>query len=98
MTGDRLVADIGGTNSRLGLARAGQLNTASVENFRNDDFASFDDVLVRYLSDREDAQIADAVIAVAGPVHSGRARLTNRDWHFDETQLSRSLVDVLFRC
>ncbi|WP_298563003.1 glucokinase [uncultured Aliiroseovarius sp.] len=91
MTGDRLVADIGGTNSRLGLARAGQLNTASVESFRNDDFASFDDVLVRYLSDREDAQIADAVIAVAGPVHSGRARLTNRDWHFDETQLSRSL-------
>lgn len=91
MTGDRLVADIGGTNTRLGLARAGQLTAASVENFRNDDFARFDDVLAHYLSRRVGAQIADAVIAVAGPVHGGQACLTNRDWHFDEAQLSRSL-------
>ena len=91
MTGDRLVADIGGTNTRLGLARAGQLNTASIESFSNDDFASFDDLLKRYFSTRAGTQIADAVIAVAGPVHSGQACLTNRDWRFDETQLSRSL-------
>ncbi|WP_424943866.1 glucokinase [Aliiroseovarius crassostreae] len=86
-----MVADVGGTNSRFGLSRNGELMAGSIESFRNNDFPSFDSAMTRYLSHREDTRISDAVVAVAGPVHAGKARLTNRDWHFEEAQLSHRI-------
>ncbi len=91
MTGVRLVADVGGTNTRFGLSRNGELEAGSIESFRNDDFPSFDRVMECYFSDRRGTQITDAVVAVAGPIHGGEARLTNRDWSFGETHLSNRL-------
>lgn len=88
MTGSRLVADVGGTNTRLGLSRQGVLQASSVKSVRNDAFTSFGDVLDSYQSELPSDRISDVVIAVAGPVSTGKARLTNRDWSFDETQLS----------
>ncbi|KNG95587.1 glucokinase [Pseudaestuariivita atlantica] len=74
-----LVADVGGTNTRVGLARGTVVDTASVKRYRNADHAGLEDVLARYLAEVEatpDAAAADA----AGPLIDGKVRLTNLDW------------------
>lgn len=84
MSDTRLVADIGGTNTRVGLAVDGVLDPRSVRSYRNDDFAEFNAVLDAYNAN----DVTSIVIAVAGPVTQGMARLTNRDWVFDVDALS----------
>lgn len=85
----RLVADIGGTNARLGLSQGGALEAGSIRSYRNDEFSSFDDVIRRYMADLPSVSFSDAVLAVAGPVHARKAQLTNRNWQFDSDQMSQ---------
>ncbi|UXU75856.1 MULTISPECIES: glucokinase [unclassified Paracoccus (in: a-proteobacteria)] len=83
----KLLADVGGTNARLALARDGKLDAASITRFRGDDHPSFDEVVTRYL-DAQGRPAIDAVcVAVAGPVWGDTACLTNRDWTFSEAGL-----------
>ena len=85
-----LVADVGGTNTRIGLSDAGAVS--HIHRYENDAHPSFDGVLADYLSHvGRGADLSAAVIAVAGPVTSRQAKLTNRDWTFD----GMALVDVL---
>lgn len=84
----RLVADVGGTNTRIGLAHNGNLLSTTVRSYRNDDFPCFSAVVNAYRSSSGDVRVEEIAIAVAGPVSNGRARLTNRDWNFDATDLS----------
>lgn len=87
-TAPRLVADVGGTNTRLGLARGGAPDPATVRSYRNEGFGGFADLVERYLAETGAAVPDLLVAAVAGPVSDGRARLTNRDWSFDAAALS----------
>ncbi len=91
MTGLRLAADVGGTNTRLGLARDGVLLADTVQSFRNDAFGSFAEVMDLYLQTAAPGSVAEVTIAIAGPVTGTTARLTNRDWHFDAAALSQHL-------
>ena len=84
-----LLADVGGTNARLALARNGAIDAATVTRFRDDDYPGFDDVVRDYLRRQDQPRISAVCVAVAGPVSGGRARLTNRDWDFDEDRLAR---------
>jgi len=84
-----LVADVGGTNTRLGLFAAGGL--CNVTRYQNDSYASFDAVVQDFLSKASPAALSGAVIAVAGPVNGAHAALTNRDWSFDRAALSSAL-------
>ena len=79
----RLVTDIGGTHTRLGLSRGGQLDSTTVRRFANDDFDGIEAVLTRYLGTVPAPSISTVVLAVAGPVTGARARLTNRNWLID---------------
>ncbi|SLN10647.1 glucokinase [Pseudooctadecabacter jejudonensis] len=76
----RLVADIGGTNARVALCAKGVIDDTSIERYSNADWDSLDDLLRAYRGAQRGAGIDEMVIAVAGPVHAGRARLTNRNW------------------
>jgi len=76
----RLVADIGGTNARVALCAKGVIDPDSIQRFSNADWYSLNDILRAYCEAHPDAVINDMVIAVAGPVHAGRATLTNRNW------------------
>jgi len=76
----RLVADIGGTNARVALCANGVIDPSSTQRFSNADWESLDDLLRAYFDANPGAVIDDMVIAVAGPVHAGRATLTNRNW------------------
>ncbi len=80
--GDRiLVGDIGGTNSRFGIAARGSegLTISAFDALPNDDFESFEAVLQAYL-DRSGLAVEQACFAVAGAVDAGVSRLTNRGW------------------
>ncbi|MDO5705858.1 MAG: glucokinase, partial [Paracoccus sp. (in: a-proteobacteria)] len=84
-----LLADVGGTNARLALARNGRIDLSSVTRYRGDDFASFDAVVQQFLTEQDQPPISDVCVAVAGPVSGGRAALTNRDWSFSTEGLAR---------
>ncbi len=78
-----LVADVGGTNTRVAVARGGRIDTASIARFANRDFRGLDAVLARYRADHPAGGIDAAAAAIAGPVEAGRGRLTNLDWTID---------------
>lgn len=84
-----LVADVGGTNARLGLAQDGALQHGTIARFRGEDYASFTEVLRAYLARQGHPAVTAACVAVAGPVSGGQARLTNRAWDFSEAELCR---------
>ncbi len=73
-----LVADIGGTNSRVGMARDGQVLRPGIRRFANAGFASPGALLRAYLADRPAP--AGAVVAIAGTLRDGVAEMSNLDW------------------
>ena len=83
-----LLADIGGTNTRIAVAdAAGPFR--NLQTFVNDDLNDIQAVL------KDVAQSAGgpgrAVIAVAGPVEADTFRLTNRNWSLSRTELASTL-------
>ncbi|CAM3153911.1 glucokinase [Paracoccus aminovorans] len=82
-----LLADVGGTNARLALAREGALDMGSITRFRGDDHATFDAVVTAYLAQQGSPRIEAVCVDVAGPVWGDEARLTNRDWDFSTARL-----------
>lgn len=83
-----LLADVGGTSTRVGLARGGQLDPLSTQSFRNADFSGLADILDTYLN-RHPFLPSALCAGVAGPVRDGTAQLTNLDWFIDSADLSR---------
>ncbi|MDE0697441.1 MAG: ROK family protein [Boseongicola sp.] len=82
-----LVADVGGTNTRVALAEGRTLLDKSVRRFRNSEFESLESLLLRFEDDV--GLVCDAVaVAIAGPVHDGRGTLTNLDWTVEREALS----------
>lgn len=83
-----MVADIGGTNTRVALVRARRVDTDSIRRFRNADHDSLESVLRAYLDGIGNPDCAGACIAVAGPVRDGCATMTNLDWQIDRDTLA----------
>ncbi|MEL6883534.1 MAG: ROK family protein [Pseudomonadota bacterium] len=84
-----LVADVGGTNTRVAFVDTGGVVRDSVTSFPNRDFDAFLPLLHHYLDGRDAPD--RVVIAVAGPVAGKHARLTNRNWGFDADALADEL-------
>lgn len=84
-----LVGDVGGTNVRFAVAvrRSGALRIERFDVFAGDRFASLKDVLHQYI-DQTGVRCRAACLAVAGPVHEGRGKLTNRDWQISASALA----------
>jgi len=77
-----LVADIGGTNTRVAMAHDTSVDAASIQRFRNADYPGIATVLRAYLAAHNGTP--DAVcVCVAGPVRDGAGGLTNLDWTMD---------------
>jgi glucokinase len=79
-----LVADIGGSNTRLAVAsRTGR--PEHIHAFPNDSVSDLVGAIAAYLAhmDRIDRRPDAAVLAVAGPVQGRHIVLTNRDWKID---------------
>lgn len=85
-----LVADIGGTNTRVALAEGDALLPDTIRRYRNADYAGLETVLRAFIAEEGDVDCTAACVAVAGPVRDGRATLTNLDWTIDEETLARA--------
>jgi glucokinase len=77
-----IAADVGGTNTRLGLFAVGHRRpqAVTIRGYETRRFASFDDILASFLDTVAIDRIDAAAFGVAGPVVQQRARLTNVDW------------------
>ncbi|SMX34758.1 glucokinase [Actibacterium lipolyticum] len=85
-----LVADIGGTNTRVALAQGSELLTDTIHRFRNAEYPDLETVLRHYIEGRGNTQLSGACVAVAGPVRDGIGRLTNLNWQIDTETLARA--------
>ena len=85
-----IVADIGGTNTRVALAEHGELVPRSARHYRNAEFDGLVPVLGRYIEETGCGTPAAAALAMAGPVHDGRGTLTNLDWTLDTSVLAEA--------
>lgn len=85
-----LVADIGGTNTRVALADGRSLLADSIRRYANVDYPGLETVLRQYVSDMGGVDPRAACVAVAGPVRDGRATMTNLDWAIDRETLIRA--------
>ncbi|WP_210526824.1 glucokinase [Rubellimicrobium arenae] len=85
-----LVADVGGTNTRVAIAQGSEVVTSTIRRYANADYPTLEDALRRFISDEAVSGLAAACVAVAGPVKDGRGTLTNRDWAIDNATLSRA--------
>jgi len=85
-----LVADIGGTNTRVALADGTRLLPDTIRRYRNAGYAGLETVLREYVATEGDVNAKAACVAVAGPVRDGRGTLTNLDWTIDKPTLQRA--------
>ena len=85
-----LVADIGGTNTRVALAEGRRILGDTIRRYANKDFPGLESVLRRYSADEGGVDAKAACVAVAGPVRDGRATMTNLDWTIDKDTLARA--------
>ena len=82
-----VVADIGGTNARFGIASGekdqhGRFSITRQKVFQCAEYTTFEDVFAAYLKHISDMTPKYACVAVAGPVISDRVKLTNLSWDF----------------
>ena len=85
-----ILADIGGTNTRVALADGKQVRPNSIAKFANAEFDSLEPILVRYLAEAGIAAVEGACVAAAGPVRHGVAEMTNLAWIIDHPMLTRA--------
>ncbi len=85
-----LVADIGGTNTRVALAKGIRLLPETVRKYPNREYPGLETVLRKFLDDEGGVDCRGACVAVAGPVRDGRGTMTNLDWTIDRETLARA--------
>ena len=83
-----LVADIGGTNTRVALAGGAVVDQASIRRFRNAEHDGLRSVLMRYLEQGGQPPLGGVCVAMAGPVRDGVGDLTNLNWRIEATMLA----------
>lgn len=85
----RLLADIGGTNARLGWQRPGR-KPAGVRVLHVSEYPTIESAIEHYLSTaKPPGRVTHAALAVAGPVTGDRVQLTNCPWGFSTAELAR---------
>ena len=85
-----LVADIGGTNTRVALADGARLLPDTVRRYSNAEYPGLETVLKTYIKDEGNVDCRAICVAVAGPVRDGVGTMTNLDWQFDRDTLMRA--------
>lgn len=88
---DRLVADIGGTNTRIALYETAGNRLRAIKRYRNRDFKSVETVLARWLDEHPDARPREACIAAAAPPDGDFVSMSNCNWSFRGSELAARL-------
>lgn len=88
-----LVGDIGGTNTRLALARkddAGQFQLSELRTFPSPRYRGLDEIVQQFLQQQQ-VSIVAACFGVAGPVKQGRCATMNLTWVVDQREMAKVL-------
>ena len=85
-----LVADVGGTNTRVALAEGRRLLADTIRRYRNAEHPGLESVLRAFVAEEGGVDCAAAAVAVAGPVRDGVGTMTNLDWALDRATLARA--------
>jgi len=78
----RMVADVGGTNTRIALFDGSDGAFRAEHHYRNRDYDRFEDVIAAWLDALAEATPAEGCIAVAAPHSGDRVEMVNMDWSF----------------
>ena len=84
-----LVADVGGTNTRISLTQGTKLLQNTIKTFSNNSVNSLEIILSQYLDLNLVNNLDGICFAVAGPVEQDRVTLTNVSWTIDLEQLKK---------
>lgn len=85
-----ILADIGGTNTRVALADGAEVRADSVARFSNAEYKARGQDIAHILQDylaQSGARPDGVCVAAAGPVQDGVATMTNLDWRMDSAKL-----------
>ena len=85
-----ILADIGGTNTRVALADGTAVRPSSIARYSNADYKSRGQDIAQILRDylaTTGARPDGVCVAAAGPVQDGVASMTNLDWVMDSAKL-----------
>ena len=86
-----ILADIGGTNTRVALAEGATVKLDSIRRFPNADYQARGQDIAHVLRDyltQTGASVTGVCVAAAGPVQDGIATMTNLAWVMDAEKLS----------
>ena len=78
----RLVADVGGTNTRIALFDSHSSEFRALGTFRNRDYPTLEDVIAVWLASLPEAAPTQACIAIAALPSDDLVSMTNMDWSF----------------
>jgi glucokinase len=87
--GMRLVADVGGTNTRIALYDPAADEFHATRTYINRDFGKFEDVVASWLDSLDKERPSGACIAVAALPSADAVVMSNMDWAFSSKALSR---------
>ncbi len=85
-----LVADVGGTNTRVALAQGLHVDRDTIKRYPNESYESLETILALYMTEMDLKTVEAACIAIAGPVSNGHAKMTNLNWSIDEAVISKT--------
>lgn len=86
-----ILADIGGTNTRVALAEGSRVRLESIRRFPNAEYQARGQDIAQVLRDYLDqtgAAVSGVCVAAAGPVQDGIATMTNLAWVMDGAKLT----------
>jgi glucokinase len=85
----RLVADVGGTNTRIALYHPASGKYLAAQNYINRDFVLFADVVEQWLDGLSEALPEECCIAIASPLEGDQVSMANMDWSFSRGEFAR---------
>jgi glucokinase len=92
-----MVADVGGTHTRIALFDGSDGALRAERHYRNRDYNRFEDVIVAWLDALPEAAPAAGCIAVAAPHTGDRVAMVNMDWSFSCRGIAASFGFTRFR-
>lgn len=94
----RLVADVGGTNSRLALFDPRNNELRELRHYLNSDHKHFEDTIAAWLQALDEPAPAHCCLAVAAPPFDDVVTMLNVNWSFSQRELAKRFGFSKLRC
>jgi len=93
----RMIADVGGTNTRVALFDPDSGEISGLTTFINRHYSSLDNIIAEWMADLTEAAPTQACIAIAAPPSADIVTMANIDWSFSCSALAEKFGFGKFR-